>query len=96
MVTVTDKAAAKLKEMKHSLPAGNQTLRLVMQEADGMLNIGLAPDNEKEGDQVVESEGEKVLLVDPVTSDILDGTKIDMVATPQGEQLAIGPNEEQM
>ena len=94
MVTVTDKAAAKLREMKSVLPENGQTLRLVMQEADGLLNIGLAPDQEKEGDQIVESEGEKVLLVDPITSDILDGTRIDVVDTPQGEQLSIGPGEE--
>ena len=93
MVKVTDKAASKLRDMKNELPTTEQSFRLVVQQSDGSLNIGLLPDMQKDGDAIVENDGEKVLLVDQLTSDMLDGAKIDLVETPQGEQLAIGPEE---
>jgi len=47
-------------------------------------------DREKEGDQVVESEGGiKVLLIEPDLAPALDGLVIDHQETPEGEGFTI-------
>jgi len=49
----------------------------------------MALDKEKEGDQVVESEGAKVLFVSSELAQALDGMVIDCQETPQGAQFSI-------
>lgn len=62
----------------------------VPQDSDpGQLELGLGLDRSKEGDQVVEHNGKKVLLVDESTGELLDGATLDVVDTPEGQQLTI-------
>ncbi len=51
--------------------------------------LGLMLDRAHEGDEVVEHNGKKVLMVDQRMSDLLDGITLDAVDTPEGKQLAI-------
>ncbi len=92
MISVTDKAAGRLKSIKTEVAVDGQVLRLVIQHADGRFDIGLLPDDVRDGDQIVENEGEQVLLIDGFTSTMLNGAKIDLVDTPEGEQLSLGPD----
>lgn len=92
MITVSDKAAARLKAIRNDVAVDGQVLRLVVQQSNGRFAIGVLPDVERDGDQIVEDAGEKVLLVDGFTSTMLNGAKIDLVDTPEGEQLALGPD----
>ncbi len=52
----------------------------------GQVELGLGLDRAQEGDQVVEHNGKKVLLVDESTGEMLDGTTLDVVETPDGQQ----------
>ena len=51
--------------------------------------LGLAIDVEKQGDQAVEHEDSKVLLVENDLSDTLQGITIDVEDTPEGARLVI-------
>lgn len=51
------------------------------------VGLSLVLDEAHEGDQVVEHEGKRVLLVDPSTSDLLQGITLDAVDTPEGRRL---------
>lgn len=85
MVTVTESAKQQLGIMLLSVGASPELgLRLT---ATGPGQFGLAPDREKGGDQVVEHEGSKVLLVDEEVSEALEGVTIDCVETAQGPRL---------
>jgi len=46
-------------------------------------------DKEKEGDQIVESEGVKILLIDPEIGQRLEGVVIDYEQMPQGGRFSL-------
>lgn len=84
MINVTDAAAAVLLErLQSSSSEESEVLRLV-ERAGG---LGLSVDHEREGDQVVDHENRKVLVIEPDISSALDGATIDAAETPEGEQL---------
>ena len=80
MVNVTERAKEKLKELKEqslaqiSVEASNIGLRLD-QASPGQL--GIFPDSQREGDQVVEHEGAPVLFVGEGIAQAVSGTTID-------------------
>jgi len=87
MLSVTEEAREVLaKSLEASEAPENQSLRL---ERDGQGQFGLAFDEEREGDQVVEHAEKAVLLVAPETSALLDGAVLDVVATPEGKRLTL-------
>jgi Fe-S cluster assembly iron-binding protein IscA len=90
MLTVTEQAAARLKEVVQAQTEDPElAIRLIPSVArPNQLDMGL--DKEKEGDQVVESDGVKVLFVSAELSEALDGMVIDCQDTPQGVQFSIG------
>jgi Fe-S cluster assembly iron-binding protein IscA len=49
----------------------------------------LFPDREKAGDQVVEHEGDVLLLIGEDASQPLDGATIDLAQTPEGARLVV-------
>ena len=49
----------------------------------------LFPDREKAGDQVVEHQGEVLLLFGEEASQPLDGATIDLAETPEGDRLIV-------
>lgn len=92
MLAVSDKAAGLLHEsLDASKAEESQVLRLV-QMSEG---LGLAVDEEREGDQVVEHDDSKVLVIEPGISQALDGAILDTVDTPEGERLTIQRPESQ-
>ncbi len=75
MVTVTDTAAAQLKQILSSMTKEpEQKIRLASGEGK---KLGFVLDAEKDGDQVVEHEGEKVLLIDEAVGSELEGAVLD-------------------
>jgi Fe-S cluster assembly iron-binding protein IscA len=79
VVTVTERAAKVLREVQEESEV-EQTLRIV--GAQG--GYQLAFDEEREGDQVVESEGKAVLLIGSDVAESLGDATIDCEQGPEG------------
>ena len=87
MLSVTESAKQKLKEMlSDKVEDPQQSLRLT---ANTSGQLGLSIDMEATGDQVVEHEGSKVLLVEEELATRLEGITLDTEDTPEGPKLAI-------
>jgi len=86
MLTVTERAAQELKGIleAHAVEP-EQVLRLV-RETQG---FSLRLDKEGAGDEVVESEGATILLIDEQLGPIVDGAVVDCIDTPEGPRLTI-------
>jgi len=89
MLTVTAQAAAKLKEAIQAQTEDPELAIRLVPSAARPRQLDMALDKEKEGDQIVESEGAKVLFVSPELTQALDGMVIDCQETPQGAQFSI-------
>lgn len=90
MLTVTERARKRLKNIlndKETQPG--QSLRLVEEQGKHRLTVGV----EQEDDQVVEHEGESVLLIDADTRAQLESLVLDLRDTPEGPQLAFAPKK---
>ena len=86
MLNVTENAAKTLHEtLQENRTEETQVLRLTSSQ-DG---LGLALDTEQEGDQIVEHEQEKVLVVAPAIAEALTGATFDAVDTPEGKRLVL-------
>jgi Fe-S cluster assembly iron-binding protein IscA len=87
MVTVTEQAAQELRTiLSDTATKPEQTLRLVMRPGGG---LGLGLDQEREGDQVVTAEGEKVLVLAPSVAETLADATITTQETEEGRKLVI-------
>jgi Fe-S cluster assembly iron-binding protein IscA len=87
MIHVTDKASeVLLKGLEANATDETQGLRLTHAAGQG---YGLALDAEHEGDQVVECQGRKVLLVEEGLEQQLDGAILDAVESTEGTRLSI-------
>ena len=87
MVSVTESACRELKRMlSEKVDWPGARLRLVDR---GQGNIGLGIDIELSGDQVVEYEGTKVLVIEPELATNLKGITLDVDDTPEGAELVI-------
>ena len=93
MVIVTEGAKQELRRVLASANVDDPEvgLRLV---ASAPRAFSLALDKEHEGDQVVEHEGAKVLLVGQELSQALEGVTIDCQETSEGTRLTIYRGEE--
>ena len=90
MLTVTESAKQRLKELL--LASTNDPdfgFRLVL-KAPG--ELGLQLDREGVGDDVVEHEGSKVLLVGPEVLMVVAEAILDTEDTPEGTKLVISRN----
>ena len=87
MIVLTESAAQQLKDTlsEHATEA-EQLLRLTPMSSGG---FALTLDVEREGDEIVESEGTKLLLLDASIAPALDGATLDSVDTPEGPRLTI-------
>ena len=87
MIEVTERARQELKRiLTANTDEPEACLRLTANDQD---QLGLAIDMERQGDQVVEHEDSKVLLVEKDLADTLQGITIDVEDTPEGARLVI-------
>ena len=87
MLTVTEGAKQLLKETLREHSEDPETgIRLSVKEGG---QFGIELDNESEGDQVVEYDGDKVLLVSPGMATVLEGVKLDIQDTDEGQKLVV-------
>jgi Fe-S cluster assembly iron-binding protein IscA len=87
MVNVTDRAKIALKSaLSRSVEEPGIGLRVEVSEEDACV---LFPDREKAGDQVIEHEGDVLLLLGEEVSQPLDGATIDLEETPEGTHLVV-------
>jgi Fe-S cluster assembly iron-binding protein IscA len=89
MLTVTTEAAEKLKEAIQAQTMDPEVAIRLIPSPSKPNQLDMALDKEQEGDQVVESEGVKVLIVSSELSEALDGMVIDCQETPQGARFSI-------
>lgn len=87
MVNVTDRAKVALKSaLSRSVEEAGIGLRVEISEQGA---CALYPDWEKAGDQVVEHEGNVLLLIGEEVSQPLEGATIDLTETPEGARLVV-------
>lgn len=92
MLTVTESAKQILKETLQEHSDDPETsIRLSVQEGG---QFGIKLDSESEGDQVVEHDGAKVLLVASGLSNVLEGRTMDVHDTEEGPKLYITKGDE--
>ncbi len=89
VLTVTALAVEKLKEAIRTQTTGPEVGIRLMPSPSKPNQFEMALDKEKEGDQVVESEGLKILLLRPELAPALEGMFIDCQETPQGVHFTI-------
>jgi Fe-S cluster assembly iron-binding protein IscA len=87
MVTLTDRAKVALRSaLSHSVDEAGVGLRLDVSDEGG---FALYPDTPKMGDEVVEHEGNVLLLIGDDVSQPLAGATIDLAETPEGRRLVV-------
>ena len=89
MVSVTARALGMLAEIKASSNIDDPDIGLRL-EAATSVGLGLLPDRERPGDQIVRHDGEKILLVDDRLSEALTGAQIDCESVGREMHLVIG------
>ena len=89
VLTVTALAVEKLKEAIRTQATDSEIGIRLMPSPSTPNQFEMALDKEKEGDQVVESEGLKILLLRPELAPALEGMFIDCQGTPQGVRFTI-------
>jgi Fe-S cluster assembly iron-binding protein IscA len=86
-LTVTQQAAAALKQYLGTQDREeDQVLRLV---SDGEGNHGFSLDTPNPDDQVVEHDGEPVMVIEPAISEDLSDNVLDLKETPSGISLTL-------
>ena len=99
MITVTSEARELLDNLRGEALADqpdlreaqpSPALRLVIQDSQA----ALALDQERAGDQVIEHDGNPVLLVDPEIGQVLADVTIDVQETPSGNRLTLSRGTE--
>jgi Fe-S cluster assembly iron-binding protein IscA len=78
-VTVTERAAAALKDLlEQQNPGPDQVLRLIY---DTDSSVKLVLDTKAADDQVVDHQGQPVMVIEPAISQDLAGTTLDSTGT---------------
>ncbi|MGI5835070.1 MAG: hypothetical protein ACOX87_01090 [Chloroflexota bacterium] len=95
MINVTPEAKDVLHDMLQQTTDDEEMgIRLIPavppgEEEGGQVALGMTLDRTEEGDQIVEHNGRKVLILDPTMSQLLDGDTLAIVETPEGKRLAL-------
>ena len=92
MVTITARAKDTLLQLRAQANMDDPERGLQL-EADNSI-LGLFPDRQKPGDQVVEVAGATVLLIADNLADALTGVTIDSQTTDDGTQIVIATAED--
>jgi Fe-S cluster assembly iron-binding protein IscA len=86
-VAVTEAAAKQLHNLLSEHQVGQDTtLRLVPQPGG---RLGIALDLQGVDDELIESNGQTVLVIAPDVASMLDGSLIDVLETAEGHRLTI-------
>ena len=89
MITVTTSAAERIRsDLQASNAEPGACIRLFRSQSTAN-QLDIALDKEREGDQVVVSEGINVFILDSELSQTLEGTIIDYEAMPEGKGFSI-------
>ena len=89
MIMVTERAKQELKTMlSTNVDNPLATLRLTIAGQE-QLGLGIDIDIERPGDQVVEHEDSKVLVVEENLASSLEGVTLDTQDTPEGPKLVV-------
>ena len=93
MITVTEKAKAKLTETLREQDAGpGRALRVVIAPSI-QYPLGFVVDEQELGDQALsDDKGETLLLLGPAVAAALHETVIDYEETPEGEAFTVSKN----
>ena len=87
MVNVTERAKQELRSLlSQKVDWPGARLRL-MDRGQGIIGLGI--DIEAPGDQVLEYDGTRVLICEPVFAASLKGITLDVDDTPEGAELVI-------
>jgi Fe-S cluster assembly iron-binding protein IscA len=90
MVTVTDRARARLVQLKTSAHVDEPEVGLRLElEPTVEGDFVLCPDRPVVGDHVVEDAGEKILLIDAALARVLANATIDYESTDSGVHLIV-------
>lgn len=89
MLTVTPLAVEKLKQAIQAQTTDPEVCIRLISSPSKPNQLEMALDKEKQGDQVVESEGVKILLLSSELAPMLEGMVIDCQETPQGVHFTI-------
>jgi Fe-S cluster assembly iron-binding protein IscA len=87
MITVTDSAKQLLKETLSTHTDDPSIVLRLSFIAPGQ--FGFLLDKEAKGDQVVEHEGLKLLLVEPNLASMVDGVTLGVKDTPKGPEFIV-------
>lgn len=87
MIQVTEKASGVLLEALEA-KADDETQGIRLTEVTGE-GFGLSLDVEREGDQVIEHKGRKVLIVEEALGEELEGAILDVVKSTRGPALTL-------
>jgi Fe-S cluster assembly iron-binding protein IscA len=86
-LTVTEQATAALKELLEVQDHESEQVLRLLPEREGIHRLQL--DVPREEDQIVEYDGEAVMVIDPALSDDLTGNVLDMKEAPSGASLTM-------
>jgi Fe-S cluster assembly iron-binding protein IscA len=90
MVTITDRARARLAQLKTAAHVDEPEVGLRLElEPTAEGELVLAPDRPMPGDQVVEDAGAKILLIDEALARLLTDATIDFESTDTGAHLIV-------
>jgi Fe-S cluster assembly iron-binding protein IscA len=87
MIQVTEQAKQELKRLYDTNVDWSGAFLRLMDRGQGKLGLGI--DIEAQGDQAMEYEGTKVLIVEPGLASKLEKVTLDIDATPTGPELII-------
>jgi Fe-S cluster assembly iron-binding protein IscA len=93
MLTVTDRAKQLLKETLTVYGDDPEVCLRLSVKSPGRFGLGL--DSEVEGDQVVEHEGKKVLLVAPELAPMVERVTLDVQDTSDGPKLVVSQKQQE-
>jgi iron-sulfur cluster assembly accessory protein len=93
MITITDTATSKIKELMNGQAAEETGLRLAVRGGGcSGFQYALAFDQQRDGDQIYEYNDVRV-LIDPQSLPFVDGSEVDFVDGLQGAGFAVNnPN----
>ena len=87
MLVITESARQELRKILSSSVDNSYAHLRLMDRGKGRLGLGI--DIEAPGDQIIEHQGNKIMLIEPELANNLKGITLDVDNTPQGAELVL-------